>query len=101
MIINFSHPLRPEAVAKLVEMFPGEDLADIKCQISFDEPFKPQITAIIENAKRVSGGEVTAYFAPSLSVIASVVAREIDAPIIMMKNVGDLVPCWMPTGELL
>ena len=98
---HFSHPLRPEAVKKLVEMFPGEDLADIKCQVDFDKPLKPQIMAIIEQANEVSGGNITAYFAPSLFSIASVVAREIDAPIIVMKNVGDIVPQWMPTGELL
>lgn len=102
MIINFSHPLRPEAAAKIKEMFPGEKIAEVKCHVDFNAPLKPQLQEIVEQARAAAQGQhIPAYISPALSYIAVYVDGALQSKIIVLKNVGTTSPMWMPTGELL
>ncbi len=50
LVLNFSHPLTPDNLVQLGGFFPFNfDVRQIKVQLSFNEPFVPQVKEIVNS----------------------------------------------------
>jgi hypothetical protein len=113
-VLNFSHPLNPEAAAEIKTRYGAGEaaLCTIPVQVDLTQPLMPQIERIFQEALRavrdVYGAEgagsplnVDCLILPGLSAVAVPLANRFPtANLIVMASNGSTPPKFMPV-ELL
>lgn len=113
-VINFSHPLNPEAETAVKRYGNGEaEIRTIKVQVDRTKPLKPQVDALFAEALNVvadiygsphagSAANVDCIILPGLSDVAVLLAAKFPtANIISMNAVPNALPPKYMPSELL
>jgi hypothetical protein len=118
LLLNFSHPLTPEQTARIAELTgqPVERLISLPAQFDHQQPFGPQLEALLAPLEAGSPPALTPdewqtasilINPPSLNFITALVLAELHGrmgyfpPIVRLRPIADALPPRYEVAEIL
>lgn len=112
IVLNFSHPLTPEQLARVVELAgqPVERVVALSAQFDHQQPFRPQLDALMAPAGLPPDEWQTASILvnpPSLNFITALLLAELHGrmgyfpPVVRLRPVKDSLPPRYEVAEIL
>jgi len=98
-VLNFSHPLNPDAARVLQEEYGVQEIVQVPFHLDTNRPIVPQV-AEVTSAVRKEHGEPDYIILPGFAPAAVLVARAFPRAKIVRLAAQGTPPKWMPVEVL-